>query len=121
MPPEDWCAARENCRKFDSELVKIESKDENQFIKTEYFRTGDRYWIGLSDLNNDGKWKWTDGTGLTGYKNWGSGQPKNSNGQQCITIQKVNHDGWYDGEWNDYFCWGKFGYICEKMKVLLVA
>ena len=94
--------------------MKIESEDENQFIKTEYLSAGGRYWIGLSDLDDNGKWEWTDGTGLTGYTNWGRGQPNISNRQQCITIQRVNHNGWYDGEWNDYYCSGKFGYICEK-------
>lgn len=116
MSPKDWDTAKENCREAGGKLVKIESEDENQFIKTEYLNAGGRYWIGLSDLDHNGQWEWTDGTGLTGYTNWSIGQPKNNNNQQCITILKgkyMNFD-WFDGEWNDYFCRKELGYICEK-------
>ena len=111
MSSKDWNTAKENCREVGGELVKIESEAENQFIKTEYLSARGRYWIGLSDLDYNGQWEWTDGTGLTDYAKWNSGQPKNNNDQQCITI--LNFD-WFNVEWNDYFCWEELGYICEK-------
>ena len=116
MSSKDWNTAKENCREVGGELVKIESEEENQFIKTEYLSPWGRYWIGLSDLDSNGQWEWTDGTGLTGYAKWSSGQPKN-NDQQCITILKGMYFDWFDGEWNDYFCWKELGYICEKRKL----
>ena len=114
ISPKDWNTAKENCREVGGELVKIESEEENQFIKTEYLSARGRYWIGLSDLDYNGQWEWTDGTGLTGYAKWSSGQPKNNNDQQCITILKGQYFRWFDGEWNDYFCSEELGYICEK-------
>ena len=104
------------CQKLGGKLVKIESEDENEFIRTEYLSTSGRYWIGLSDHVNEGHWKWTDGTKLTGYENWGSGQPNNHlYNQDCVAIRKgilvgVN----YEGEWNDEKCTLILGYICEK-------
>ena len=70
--------------------MNIESEGENQFIKTEFLSGGGgRYWIGLSDLGNEGDWRWTDGTEITGYEKWRSGQPNNHEGDQhCGAILK---------------------------------
>ena len=58
MSSRDWNTAKENCREVGGELVKIESEEENQFIKTEYLSARGRYWIGLSDLDYNGQWEW---------------------------------------------------------------
>ena len=97
--------------------MKIESEDENHFIKTEYLSGGrGRYWIGLSDLGNESDWRWTDGTGITGYEKWRSGQPNNLEGNQhCGAILKGNYYGAnYNAEWNDERCSLPLDYICEK-------
>ena len=112
-----WSYARLNCQNFGGELVKIESEDENQFIKTEFLSGGGgRYWIGLSDLGNEGDWRWTDGTEITGYEKWRSGQPNNhEDNQHCGAILKGNYYGAnYDAEWNDEKCSLTLDYICEK-------
>ena len=108
-----------NCQSAidDGELVKIETDKENEFIKNEYLNTKGRYWIGLSDIDNEGEWKWTDGTGLTGYKKWKSGQPNNQgrDGQDCVAILQGNYSSvHYNAEWNDIKCPRKLRYICEK-------
>ena len=103
--------AKVNCQNVGAKLVKIETEDENQFIKTEYLSRRDLYWIGLSDSVKEGEWKWTDQTGLIGYANWRKDQPNNYDDQDCVAI--VN--GWYfNAEWNDDFCSKQLGYICEK-------
>ena len=112
-----WTYARLNCQNFGGELVKIESEDENKFIKTEFLSGGGgRYWIGLSDLGNEGDWRWTDGTEITGYEKWRSGQPNNHEGDQhCGAILKGNYYGAnYNAEWNDEKCSLTLDYICEK-------
>lgn len=115
---QNWNDAKKNCQSFGAELVKIETEEENQFIKREYLKNFRRhYWIGLSDLDNKNDWRWTDGTGLAGYKRWGKGQPNNfGNNQHCVAILKDNNyfGSSYDGEWNDDFCRRLLEHICEK-------
>ena len=104
-----------NCQNVGGKLVKIETDKENDFIKNEYLNTKDMYWIGLSDIDKEGEWKWTDGTGLTGYKKWKSGQPNNKGHQDCEAILGGDYNvGHHNAEWNDLKCSKQLGYICKK-------
>ena len=107
-----------NCQSAidDGELVKIETDKENEFIKNEYLNTKGRYWIGLSDIDNEGEWKWTDGTGLIRYNKWKSGQPNDwHDDQDCVAILEGHYwTSHYNAEWNDLKCSINLGYICEK-------
>lgn len=106
-----------NCQRAidGAKLVKIETDKENDFIKKQYLNTKGTYWIGLSDIDNEGEWKWTDGTGLTGYNKWKSGQPNNKRDQDCVAILRGNYTvGLYNAEWNDLKCSKKLRYICKK-------
>ena len=83
--------AKEKCEKLHSRLVKVESREENDFIKTKLLPTDKdgNYLIGLSDSDKEGDWMWTDGTqlDLDGYKNWGHNQPNDSNNNEhCVVI-----------------------------------
>ena len=95
-------------------LVKIESSEEQDFIKMKYITSNMNVWIGLTDSANEGNWKWTDGT-APGYTNWMSGQPNNYWGQDCGEIRKGNYHGTnYNGQWQDLDCSGpSTGFICE--------
>ena len=79
------------------------------------------YWIGLSDQEEEGKWKWTDGSILGNYTNWEGDNPNNLGGNQdCghIALGTIYFGGGsvgFDGEWNDLNCYVTLGYICEKM------
>ena len=93
---------------MESLLVKIESSEENNFIKSKYpTGNGVHYWIGLSDSEEEGTWKWSDGTGLTGYNNWGQDQPKENNKKNCVDIRG------HRGKWRHQDCSDSQGYICE--------
>jgi len=102
---------------MNSSLVKIESAEENEFIKSKYLtEESGHYWIGLSDSVDEGNWKWSDGTELTGYRNWARGQPNDwNNNQDCVEIRKGRHadKNNYDGDWQDRACSVNQGYICE--------
>ena len=68
-----WENAKEECEKWNARLVKVESSEENDFIKTEVLPSdeNENYWIGLSDPHKENDWMWTDGTqlDLDGYNN----------------------------------------------------
>ena len=118
--PLNWINAEANCRTLGAELLKIESVDENDFIKTNFLTFagpyGKTYWIGLSDLETEGTWKWTDGSLLTGsdYVNWAHHNPNGGRSQNCGEIVMGNFaKQYFDAEWNDFRCFNKQRFICK--------
>ena len=75
-----WEKAKEECEMCQAGLGKVESREENDFIRTELqilpTHQNGSYWTGISDSND---WMWTEGTQLDsdGYENWGDNQPDN--------------------------------------------
>eukprot|EP00058_Branchiostoma_floridae_P004014 XP_002589502.1 hypothetical protein BRAFLDRAFT_88361 [Branchiostoma floridae] len=76
---------------------------------------GSDYWIGLTDRQSEGIWRWTDGTGLN-YRNWAEGEPTNGNAvdgeQDCVAL-------WGDygyTHWDDRQCGHWLYFICQTDK-----
>ena len=100
--------------------MKIESSIENEFIKSSFLQGPASYWIGLTDAETEGIWKWSDGSIVLGYTYWGDSQPNNINGaQNCgeITMGK-SHGHYFDAEWVDSRCRKLIGFICEKYNLV---
>ena len=122
--PETWNNAKAKCESLGAQLVKIESAVEDAFLKRNFLSgsSGVAYWIGLSHQEEEGKWKWTDGSLLGIYTNWGKNNPNNYDGNQncgqimmgTFTMGGYSFNG-YDGGWNDFRCDHSLGYICEKV------
>jgi len=72
----------------------------------EYIHTGYRQWLGLSDLDYDGNWVWSDGTSLD-WSAWGPDEP-NYHGWKAFCVQMKT-----SGEWKDAGCNQRFPYHCE--------
>ena len=53
-------------------------------------------WIGLNDIDTEGMFVWADGSSSS-YRNWGPGQPDNSNEEDCVHLRA-------DTLWNDLPC-----------------
>uniref|UniRef100_A0A3B3UR04 C-type lectin domain-containing protein n=1 Tax=Poecilia latipinna TaxID=48699 RepID=A0A3B3UR04_9TELE len=61
-----WTDSRRSCTDLGSDLVKIDSREEQMFL-LERLRVlmkddEDMFWIGLTDLKEEGKWFWVDGS-----------------------------------------------------------
>uniref|UniRef100_A0A8C7X511 C-type lectin domain-containing protein n=1 Tax=Oryzias sinensis TaxID=183150 RepID=A0A8C7X511_9TELE len=101
-----WDEAREFCRARGADLVVIDSKEENEFISK---LNKENFWIGLTDRDLEGTWKWVDGSSLN-LTFWGSTQPDDHNGVEDCAEINFKHPGL----WNDNLCKISRKLICEK-------
>ncbi|XP_039469871.1 CD209 antigen-like [Oreochromis aureus] len=100
-----WEESRQDCLQKGSNLMIINSREEQNFANQ--FK---KYlWIGLTDSQTDGTWKWVDGTRMT-TSYWNSGEPNGGRKENCGQIKA------YDSQnsWNDETCSNQHFWICEK-------
>lgn len=100
-------------------LVKIEDVAENTWLGDTFFAPGvvagnewgdiPHLWIGARDTVTEGVFLWTDGTDLSAYDSWGSGEPSNGGGSG-EDWAAIRNDAGYT--WNDYSTtlWTNLGY-----------
>jgi len=106
--PEQWEDARSACLADGGDLASIHDEETNDFLwgtasAIEYTR----WWFGLSDLEEDGVFVWSDGTDLD-YFDWGGGEPNGGTNENC-----VHWADWNDGLWNDIPCDHLMPYVCQ--------
>ncbi|XP_062292295.1 hepatic lectin-like [Scomber scombrus] len=103
-----WEDSRCSCQTLGGDLVKIDSMEEQKFleekVKNKMRIYEDRFWIGLTDLEEEKKWIWVDGSLLnTSLSFWFEGEPNNvitedPAGEHCVRM------GTKKGA-NDLKCW----------------
>ncbi|XP_035601856.1 C-type lectin domain family 4 member F-like isoform X3 [Oncorhynchus keta] len=78
-----WQGSRQHCKNNNADLVDIGSQEEQEFILNNtqaYYDEDHGYWIGLTDIAEDGQWLWVDGRN----QNLTDGQTSNQNeSPQC--------------------------------------
>eukprot|EP00063_Salmo_salar_P048904 XP_014023739.1 PREDICTED: uncharacterized protein LOC106583724 [Salmo salar] len=96
-----WEESRKDCNERGAHLVIINSREEQTFINGLY-GPGNETWIGLTNVDTEGTWKWVDGTPLT-TAYWKTGKPSSYLGanQDCVEFFHRSSDL---GEWNDEEC-----------------
>ncbi|XP_044222248.1 CD209 antigen-like protein E [Thunnus albacares] len=109
-----WEKGRKDCRARGADLVVIDSYEEQEFLIN---ITKQASWIGLSDREKEGTWKWTDGTPLT-QAYWATNQP-DSGGEDmqwgeedCVTVIPQLPTTY---SWDDLSCDAPRQWICEKI------
>ncbi|KAI5087738.1 CD209 antigen-like protein C, partial [Silurus meridionalis] len=103
-----WEESRQNCRDKGADMMIINSKEEQEFI-IKHISSIREVWIGLSDKDKEGEWKWVDASPLT-FKDWGQGEPGGKEEENCVEIYKSSNSI----IWNDKNCSKKLNCICEK-------
>ncbi|KAJ7991905.1 hypothetical protein DPEC_G00288710 [Dallia pectoralis] len=58
----NWTQSRDQCVSMDGHLVIINSEEEQEFLYSSTMDT--THWIGLNDLETEGRWLWVDNTPL---------------------------------------------------------
>ncbi|KAI5086659.1 CD209 antigen-like protein C, partial [Silurus meridionalis] len=103
-----WEESRQNCRDKGADMMIINSKEEQEFI-SKHISSNSGVWIGLSDRDKEGEWKWVDASPLT-FKDWGQWEPGGKEKENCGEIYKSSNSI----IWNDNNCSEKLNWICEK-------
>jgi hypothetical protein len=103
-----WQDARHFCQAWGGDLVEIGSPEENALV-AEHIRGS--AWIGATDQDQEGVFRWTGGDPLTGFAVWAAGQPDNLQGDEDCSELRA-----FDREWRDVPCTGDVARqaLCER-------
>uniref|UniRef100_A0AAZ1X4F1 C-type lectin domain-containing protein n=1 Tax=Oreochromis aureus TaxID=47969 RepID=A0AAZ1X4F1_OREAU len=92
---DSWHSARKHCTDQGADLVVIDSPKEQDFVTS---FTQKETWIGLNDIEQEGTWKWVDGSPLT-LQYWASYQP-----DDLLLREDCAHIRYQETSWNDERC-----------------
>lgn len=113
----DWESAREYCELLGGHLAALTSEEENIEVNkhVDWYKN---YFLGATDKNNEGEWKWITGEQFS-HTNWhtigdiwGANEPNNADDQDYMVMIK--------GKWDDVGQ-GTCGFICEYDKKQIEA
>ncbi|XP_040909027.1 hepatic lectin-like isoform X2 [Toxotes jaculatrix] len=120
----NWEQSRRWCQREGGDLVKIDSTEEQIFLVNrvgeEINNTEEKFWIGLTDSKEEGKWFWVDGSPLdTSLTFWASWEPdnwkeENPDGEDCVRMGSGKEEDDYLKTWWDKSCKASQRIICEK-------
>ncbi|CAH1270789.1 PXDN [Branchiostoma lanceolatum] len=120
----DYAGAKAACRSEGGSLAMPTDKPTNDLLVR--LRNGISptvpVWIGLNDIQQEGRFVWEDGQVLGSFTGWAFDEPNNQphNNGDCVRIDKSTSwpdPSWrmkYANKWRDYPCDGRIGFICEK-------
>ncbi|KAM6216807.1 C-type lectin domain family 17, member A [Rhynchocyon petersi] len=100
-----WDGARKFCQENYSHLVIISSPAEQKFVASAH-GSPRVYWLGLTDRNQEGNWRWLDGSPIT-LSFWDPEEPNNLFEEDCASMNR-------GGTWNDLSCDKTTYWICER-------
>jgi len=123
----NWQMAKRDAEARGGHLVEIASANEQKFVE-QLIDKGMRQaafpvWIGLSDEESEGTWKWVSDAAVV-YQNWQRGQPTNDNGitpeNYCViwhsnaqSPRPNGYSGARKGQWNDVAGDNNLPYLVE--------
>uniref|UniRef100_A0A671L9G5 Zmp:0000000924 n=1 Tax=Sinocyclocheilus anshuiensis TaxID=1608454 RepID=A0A671L9G5_9TELE len=109
-----WTESSKDCLKRRANLIIINNREEQ--VSERYCR---EFWIGLTDIDVEGSWKWVDGKSSTEhlmlictFRFWASREPNGGRVENCAVTYLTKWPdllGWLDVKCNNAYQW-----ICEK-------
>lgn len=103
-----FAMAEEECSSMGAAMVSIHSEQQ----QTELIQLavelgyGAEFWIGLSDRELEGEFRWIDGSS-TDFTNWAGGEPNDASGEDCAELTA-------GGSWNDLPCDSTLPHVCWR-------
>lgn len=118
--PVTWSQAEARCKELGGRLLTAESKEEWDFILQIVLRPTPLqtfYWIGLTDTEKQGDWRWITG-GKPAFIKWLPGEPNNFGGNEhyvaiLATTDPLQHGGLNDLEGPNRVHDVVVGYVCK--------
>ena len=105
----NWKDAEEFCKKKGGHLASVTSEAVDTYIAGEKEKRRLRnLWIGGSDKENQGVWKWTDGSPWN-FTNWYKDQPNSRGASNCLRY--INDKK----EWDDAPCNRDGTFVCSQI------
>lgn len=96
-----WADAELHCVSQKANLVSLHSLEEHNFVQTliqNFDHSQQLTWIGLSDIQKEGAWMWSDGSSVD-FALWDKGQPDNCQGDEdCGVVNFGEARKWNDGQ-----------------------
>uniref|UniRef100_A0A3Q2P3G7 C-type lectin domain-containing protein n=1 Tax=Fundulus heteroclitus TaxID=8078 RepID=A0A3Q2P3G7_FUNHE len=118
-----WNESRDSCKYLGGDLVKIDSREEQMFLfgRLSNFTVNeqDKFWIGLTDSEEEDRWLWADGSPLNSSLTfWADNQPDNKSldgaaEADCVRMGKKGGADFLKS-WFDTSCNYPQKSICEK-------
>uniref|UniRef100_A0A672KLN9 C-type lectin domain-containing protein n=1 Tax=Sinocyclocheilus grahami TaxID=75366 RepID=A0A672KLN9_SINGR len=110
----NWTERRRYCTEKGADLIIINNREEYDFVQN--MSAAAVVYIGLTDSDVEGSWKWVYGSTLTSGS-WASGQPNGDNkvDEDCAVTVAVPRPAFLNlVGWHDVACNRAFQWICEK-------
>ncbi|XP_029595846.1 CD209 antigen-like protein B isoform X2 [Salmo trutta] len=111
-----WQGSRQHCKNNNADLVDIGSQEEQEFILNNtqaYYDEDHGYWIGLTDIAEDGQWLWVDGRNQNLTDGFWKIQPVW--GRDCALTNPNNAPL---ANWNAASCGQRNRWICESKALI---
>ena len=121
----NWADANSGCLAIGMRLVRVDDDAENQWL---FFGANvpsgadGEIWLGATDLEVEGEWRWTNGdlfwlgddggsaqNGL--FSGWYSREPNNASTENCAVLDTKAAGA----EWYDFDCEASKAYVCESL------
>ena len=108
----NWTEAEEFCKSEEGHLASVTSQEVHKFILEEVGKRKIKVWIGATDQESEGTWKWSDYSpfDLEGLIE----EPSADRKLNCVQLYITS-----EGQgWNDLECDSTLNFICAKEKCL---
>ncbi|XP_061185305.1 C-type lectin lectoxin-Phi1-like [Saccostrea echinata] len=111
-----WIESQVWCSDIGGKLAEIETEEENTFIVnntlSEASTIGASVWVGGTDEEREGVWKWASTNANITFTNWSPDEPNNIlDHEHCLELAGM--EAW---SWNDNYCKNKRRFLCEILQ-----
>ncbi|XP_073342129.1 perlucin-like protein [Pagrus major] len=114
---QDFATSKQKCQEIGGHLAILTNAEDHDAVEKEGRRIGGlytNYWIGLTDIETEGIWKWVDDSPLLrSFWNLEKHEPDNNvsggeEGEDCAVVDS------YSQSWYDVPCNFSYPRICQK-------